>query len=57
MDVENDTTAIFAEAERRFGDSTVVEIQARIFTNADPGDPSAFTEQDDFINISLQRHF
>ena len=57
VDNNNSSTFIFAEAERRFGDSWFVELEARLFANIDDEDPSSLFKEDDFINLSIQRHF
>ena len=57
FDTENDSTFIFAEAERRFGNSWIVQLEARIFSNIDPEDPGTIFERDDFVSLSAQRHF
>lgn len=57
IDTESGSTFMSVEADRRIGESFVIETQARFFTNVDPGDPLQSIEKDDFINISLQYHF
>ena len=57
IDSEDTSTFLFAEAERRIGDTWKVEIESRFFTNVDDGDPAFAFHRDDFINVSLQRHF
>ena len=57
IDSEDASTFIFAEAERRVGESWVVELEGRFFVNIDNQDPASAFEQDDFIQVSVQRHF
>ena len=57
VDTDNDSTFVFAEAERRFGDNWLIGLEARIFSNIDQEDPGAIFERDDFLNLSIQRHF
>jgi len=57
IDSEDASTFPFAEANRRIGDSWVVEIEGRFFSNIDQSDPGLAFERDDFVNLSVQRHF
>jgi hypothetical protein len=54
-----DTGATFAsiEAERRFGDSYVVELRARLFSGADSNDPMFAVSDDDYLQLQLSRYF
>ena len=57
--VDPSTSEIFfnIEAERRISNHYTVEIRARFFTGADPGELTFFTSTDDYIQIRLARYF
>ncbi len=57
LDTDTATTFVFFEAARRIGDTWKIEVEARIFANIDSADPSFSIQSDDFVNISIQRHF
>ena len=56
-DLETSETYVNIEADRRFGDDTVLELRARFFTNADPSDTSYAIENDDYLQLQLSRYF
>jgi len=56
-DLETSETYLNIEAERRLGEDTVLELRARIFTNANPGDTSYAIENDDYLQLQLSRYF
>ncbi len=56
-DLETSETYFNIEAERRLGEDTVLELRARIFTNANPGDTSYAIENDDYLQLQLSRYF
>ena len=57
VDIENGSTLMMMEAQRRVAQSFVLEIQGRFFLDIAPGDLLKFIAQDDFLTISLQYHF
>ena len=56
-DLKTSETYVNVEAERRLGDDYVVELRARFFTNAEPGDTSYAIEKDDYLQLQLSRYF
>ncbi|TNF89657.1 MAG: hypothetical protein JSU67_14710 [Gammaproteobacteria bacterium] len=56
-DVETSETYVNIEADRRLGDAYVLELRARIFTNADAGDTSFAIGKDDYLQVQLSRYF
>jgi len=56
-DVETSETYVNIEADRRIGDNYVLELRARLFTNATPGDTSYAIENDDYLQVQLSRYF
>jgi len=56
-DLETSETYVNIEADRRFGDDTVLELRARFFTNANPGDTSYAIEKDDYLQLQMSRYF
>ncbi len=57
VDVENQSTALFIEAERRFGDNWKLELESRWFLNAERSDPLAAFEDDDLIQLRVSYFF
>ena len=57
VDSNEGSLFIFAEAGRRFGQAWVVELEGRFFTNVDTDGPAFAFSRDDFVNVSVQRHF
>jgi len=57
VDPSTSETFFNIEAERRLGDHYTVEIRARFFTGADPGELTFFNSTDDYIQIRLARYF
>jgi hypothetical protein len=57
--VDKDTSETFfnIEAERRFGDSIVVELRVRAITNSESDEPSYSFSQDDYIQLQVSRYF
>jgi hypothetical protein len=53
------TNEFFAnvEAERRMGDNFVLELRARVFSGASPGDITYSLTRDDYIQLQLSRFF
>jgi hypothetical protein len=56
-DLETSETYLNIEAERRLGADYVLELRARFFTNAEPGDASYAIESDDYLQLQLSRYF
>lgn len=59
ISIDPDTAETFynLEAERRLGNDYTVELRARFFAGADPGEDTFAFEQDDYIQLRLSRHF
>ena len=56
-DLETSETYVNIEADRRLGENYVLELRARFFTNAEPGDTSFAIEKDDYLQLQLSRYF
>ncbi len=56
-DLETSETYLNIEAERRLGTNYFLELRARFFTNAEPGDTSYAIESDDYLQLQLSRYF
>ena len=56
-DRDTSETFINVEADRRLGEDFVLEVRARFFTNAQPGDNSFAIEDDDYLQLRLSRYF
>ncbi len=56
-DVDNQSTALFVEAERRIGDSWKIELEGRFFLNVSDRDTLSSIEQDDFVLLRLAHFF
>ena len=56
-DTRNGEMLLFAEAERRIGDSLKAEIEGRFFLNADSNSPSASLEDDGQVTLRLNWYF
>ncbi|MEO1015083.1 MAG: hypothetical protein AAFX08_07840 [Pseudomonadota bacterium] len=57
IDVADQSTGMFVEAERRLGEDWAVELQARLFLNADPDNFLFVFREDDFLNLRVTRYF
>ncbi|MDX2349497.1 MAG: hypothetical protein QNK32_03815 [Porticoccus sp.] len=57
VDDETSETFFNIEAERRFGDSVVVELRVRAITNAESDEPLYSFSQDDYIQLQISRFF
>lgn len=57
VDDETSETFFNIEAERRFGDSVVVELRVRAITNAEPDEPLYSFSRDDYIQLQISRFF
>jgi len=56
-DLDTSETYVNIEADRRLGDDYVLELRARLFTNANSGDTSFAIENDDYLQLQLSRYF
>lgn len=56
-DLETSETYVNIEADRRLGDDYVLELRARLFTNAEQSDTSYGIENDDYFQLRLSRYF
>jgi len=57
VDVQDGTTALFFEAERRLGDSWKLELEVRAFLGVDDGNVTRNFENDDFALLRLSYFF
>ncbi len=57
VDIGNGGTAMSIEAERRLGQNWTIELESRLFFNADPADTLFTFRRDDFITARLRRYF
>ncbi len=57
IDVENGSSAVLIEAERRLGTHIFVEIEGRFTVNVDPADALAVVRDDDAVTLRVTRHF
>ena len=57
MDADDQSAGVFIEGSRRFGQNWIGELEARVFQNADPGNPIFTFRNDDFITFRLTRYF
>ena len=56
-DVKTSETYLNVEADRRLGDAYVLELCARLFSNASPGDTSYTIAKDSYLQLQLSRYF
>jgi hypothetical protein len=57
IDVENGSSAVLIEAERRLGTHIFVEIEGRFTANIDPADALAAVQDDNAVTLRITRHF
>jgi hypothetical protein len=57
IDIENNTTFLNIEAERRFGKSLSAELRIRVFTNVASNDLTLLFSNDDYVQLSLNWFF
>ena len=57
IDTTDQSTAMFVEGERRFGEYWSAELQLRLFLNPDPGNVIFNFRDDDFFNLRVTRYF
>ena len=56
-DTETGETFVNIEAERRFGDDWFGELRVRTFSGAGQGDTTFWLQEDDYVQLSIARHF
>ena len=56
-DLDTGATFMNIEAERRFGDSYVLELRARLFSDADRRTRCFVIANDDYLQLQLSRYF
>lgn len=56
-DIDSDETFWTVEAERRFGDDWVAELELRAFSGLDVESPLGFLSEDSFATLRLTRYF
>mgnify|MGYP001823035326 CR=1 FL=1 len=56
-DVDTGETFVNIEAERRFGDDWFAELRVRVFSGADAGESAYWLQKDDYVQLSVARHF
>jgi hypothetical protein len=57
VDIEDGSTLLSVEAERRFGDNWTVELESRWFVNAAPGNLLRSFGRDDYLALRIRRYF
>jgi hypothetical protein len=57
VDVDDRSTLLTIEAERRLGNDWTVEIESRWFVNAAPGNLLRSFERDDYLTLRIRRYF
>ncbi|MEN8107299.1 MAG: hypothetical protein ABFS22_04760 [Pseudomonadota bacterium] len=56
-DNDGDAITYNLEASRRLGDNWLLEVESRLFTEIDKDDPLRGFRDDDYLQVSLTRHF
>lgn len=56
-DLDYNSHSLFVEASRRFGDSWKVSLDGRVFSASKPADPLVSLDQDDMIQLTVERYF
>ena len=57
IDLEDASTGLFVEAERRLGESWKIELESRWFINVDDENEAVIFERDSFVNLRLSWFF
>jgi hypothetical protein len=57
IDVQDGSTSLFIEAERRIGDNWTAELEGRFFANVNSQNSLATFKDDGFITLRITRHF
>ena len=56
-DNDGDAVTYNLEASRRLGDSWLLEVESRLFTEISRDDPLRGFRDEDYLQVSLTRHF
>ena len=56
-DIDTGETFVNIEADRRFGQSTVIEFRTRLFSGAGRSNPGYTIASDDYVEVTLSRYF
>ncbi len=57
IDLDNSSTSALIEAQRRIGSNWSLELEARLFLEADENDPTFFFKDDNAITVRMTRFF
>nr|NIS70959.1 hypothetical protein [Pseudomonadota bacterium] len=57
IDTDSDATLWFFEGSRRLGESWTLDLEARLFNGITSEDPLFGFQKDDFLHLTLSRHF
>ncbi len=57
IDVDDQSTGVFIEAERRIGQNWKAELETRLFVNVDPTNFAFAFRNEDFVTLRLTRYF
>ena len=57
VDADDQSLAMFIEAERRIGQNWTAELESRLFFNVDPGNLADAFRDDDFLTLRITRYF
>lgn len=57
VDTEDGLGGFRLEAERRFGDSWFVELEAQAFLEDDPDNPASVFDRDSFVTLRISKYF
>lgn len=57
VDLDDQTTSLRLEAERRFGDSRKIELESQWFANVDDDNPLAAVEDDSYVLLRFTQFF
>ena len=57
LDLDNSSALYLIEASRRIGSGWKIEAEYRAFSGALSIDPLASVQSDDYLQVSIQRHF
>jgi len=57
VDVEDQSTSLSIEAERRIGDSWTIELESRWFVHTASDNLLHFIKNDDYITLRMRKYF
>ncbi len=57
VDLDTGSLLLILETRRRIADDWTMEIEARAFAGADPGEPLFSLRRDDYVRVALSRYF